>query len=315
MSICTTKFKLNDGYDIPAVGLGTWQGQPGTEAAEELINSIVYALQNGYRHIDTASGYQVEEYVGKAVKKSGIPRSEVFITTKLGNTDHGKVEEAFLKSLDLLDSDYIDLYLMHWPQSILPNREPSEIPTFQETWKSMVQLREKYPDKLRSIGVSNFSIKTLEELLPTTTVVPAVNQVELHPMLPQIELVEYMAKKGIHCTCYSPLGQYNSPILTHLDITSIAERHGVTPAQVALAWEVSRGLSVCPKSSNQKRIVQNITLPQLTDEELISITNFHRKPNMHRTLCTYNGHPTRRGETVLGWTFERLGWDISTTEP
>ncbi|KZV92279.1 Aldo/keto reductase, partial [Exidia glandulosa HHB12029] len=199
------KFKLNTGAEVPAIGLGCWIGQPelGWKAGE----MVTAALKIGYRHFDTAFAYNSEEHVGNAIRASGIPRADIFVTTKLFETYHHRVREGFEASLKALNIDYIDLYLMHWPQGhdeegmLNGNaRPPSASPTFLEVWKEMEALLAT--GKVKTIGVSNFSIKLLNQLLPHCTVVPAMNQVELHPCYPQHELLEYCKSKGILLTAY-----------------------------------------------------------------------------------------------------------------
>jgi len=273
---------------------------------EEMVKT---AIKVGYRHFDTASGYENEEHVGKAVKESGVPRSEIFLTTKLWNHDHGRVKEAFEQSLARLDCDYIDLYLMHWPQaSTLDGKRVlsfEESPNFVETWKSMEALLDT--GNVKSIGVSNFSIKTFEVLLPQTKVPPAVNQIQMHPAWPQPDLVEYCNQKGIHITAYCPLGQKDSPFYADLDCQRIAQKHKASVAQVLLSWGVHRGMSVIPKSENPDRIKSNFQIFDLDDEDIQPFNDFHKKPGMHKQL-----HYALNSETgtVFGWTLEQLGWKL-----
>ncbi|KDQ55067.1 hypothetical protein JAAARDRAFT_37592 [Jaapia argillacea MUCL 33604] len=270
------------------------------------------ALKNGYRHFDTADMYGNEEEVGQAIRESGIPRSEIFLTTKLNNDAHDSVSEAFQASLQSLNCGYIDLYLMHWPQADGPRgvlRE-GQRPTFIDTWKDMEKLLDT--GKVKSIGVSNFSIKTLSALLPHCTTIPAINQVELNPCLPQEELKAFCEEQGIVLTAYCPLGQSNRIFLKDADIVKIAESHTVTPAQVALSWGVQRGTIVIPKSENEGRMKQNITLIALSPAEMDQINAIHRKPNMHRSLCGYHskGNGPKGGWGIFGWSYEELGWNM-----
>ncbi|KAK9462744.1 NADP-dependent oxidoreductase domain-containing protein [Lipomyces oligophaga] len=309
--ICTKTFTLNTGAKIPAVGLGTWQGQPGTNDSATLQQSIIYALDLGYRHIDTAAAYDVEVDVGKAIKQSNVKREDLFVTTKLWSTHHDKVEETFLKSLESLGLDYIDLYLMHWPMSLAADgKTPLEHPTPTETWLSMEAVIKKYPSKLKAIGVSNFSPALLDDLLAQASIVPAANQIELHPMLPQESLMSYCKSKGILVTAYSPLGQQKAPMLTHPVISGLADKYGVSVAQIILSWEVAYGVSTIPKSSNEGRLKQNLTLiPELDAADFKAISDLHKIKGMHRRLCQVNGHSPKYGEKVLGWTMEQLGWE------
>ncbi|KAI0070558.1 Aldo/keto reductase [Panus rudis PR-1116 ss-1] len=298
---------LNNGVKIPAVGMGCWMGYPGGgQEVEELVKN---ALKVGYRHFDTAAFYSNEEHVGKAIRESGIPRNEIFVTTKLPNTHHHQVAEAFEQSLNSLNIDYIDLYLMHWPQAMVDGRTlaPEEHPTFVETWKDMEKLLDT--GKVRAIGVSNFSLKTLQVLLPHCKVVPAINQVELQPCLPSLKLKKYCEDNGIILTAFSPLGKCSSAdnnpaLMNDSDILRVAANHNAAPAQILVSWAVQRGTIVIPKSGNVERMTKNITLITLTDEEMDLINNIHKKPNMHRTLLTHYC----QGETCFGWTFEQLGW-------
>ncbi|PSS06486.1 hypothetical protein PHLCEN_2v3715 [Hermanssonia centrifuga] len=206
-----------------------------------------------------------------------------------------------------MDCEYIDLYLMHWPQAQIGDRvlKEDEHPTFVDTWKDMEKLLET--GKVKSIGVSNFSIKTLEILLPHCSVIPATNQVQLHPCLPQFELKEYCESKGILLTAYSPFGQNNQLFFKDADIIRIAESHNASVAQVAVAWAVQRGTIVIPKSANVDRMKANITLIQLTSEEMDAINNIHKKPGMHRSLLT---EYFAADHTIFGWSLEQLGWSM-----
>lgn len=263
------------------------------------------ALKIGYRHIDTAAGYQNEEQVGIAIRESGIPRSEIFVTTKLWNAYHDHVREAFEESLAKLNVEYIDLYLMHWPQTQIGDRVLSvdEHPNFIDTWKDMEKLLET--GKVKNIGVSNFSIKNLELLLPHCNVIPVTNQVQVHPCYPQFELQKYCESKGIIITAYSPFGQSNPLFFKDPDFIRVAEAHKANVGQVALSWTVQRGIAVAAKSANPERLKTNIQLIQLTPEEMDTINAIHKKPGMHRQLLN---SPDGKPGTVFGWTYEQLGW-------
>lgn len=230
--------KLNNGVEIPRLGLGTWQLAQG----EECTNSVRWALQAGYQHIDTAKIYRNEESVGRGIVESGVSRKDIFLTTKLWNEDHGNVEKAFRDSLNKLNVDYVDLYLIHWP-----------VPQRIKSWKKLEELYQTGAAK--AIGVSNFTIRHLDELLPNCTVVPAVNQVEFSPFLYQKELLEYCRTKSIQLECYSPLTR--SHRLDEPALTTIAARHGKTPAQILIRWALQKDLVVIPKSSRQKHIIEN----------------------------------------------------------
>lgn len=250
-------------------------GGPG--GGERVYHMITNALKAGYRHIDTATGYDNEKEVGRAVRDSGIPRKDIFITTKLGNQDHHRVKEAFEESLATLDLEYIDLWLMHWPQSVQGGKalQPEEKPTIHDTWAEMVKMLDT--GKVRAVGVSNFGVPLLKSLLESTTVVPEVNQVELHPLLPLENLRKFCAEKGIVITAYSPLGQpmpdQVSPLLTDEDLKAVAAKYSVTEGQVILGWAVQNGIVVVPKSENPERIKSNINVcpPPLPATTLVSL--------------------------------------------
>ncbi|MCV7205893.1 oxidoreductase [Mycolicibacterium peregrinum] len=233
---------LNDGNSVPQVGLGVWQ-----TPAEETVRAVSAALQAGYRHIDTAAAYRNEAETGRGLVDSGVPREDVFLVTKLWNSDQGydSTLAAFDASLERLGVDYLDLYLIHWP---VPANN-----AYVDTFKAFSHLRDQ--GRIRSIGVSNFAPEHLNVLIDATGIVPAVNQIELHPLLPQHELREIHARLGIATEAWSPLGQ--GSLLTDPVITGIAERHGKTPAQVLIRWHIHLGNIVIPKSVNPERIVSN----------------------------------------------------------
>jgi glycerol 2-dehydrogenase (NADP+) len=260
-------FTLNTGAKIPAIGLGTWQSKP-----NEVRNAVCVALKAGYRHIDTAYAYENEKEVGQGIKDSGVPREEIFLTTKLDNGWHKRVQEGIDTSLKNLDTSYVDLYLMHWPSSTDPNDSKKHLSDwdFIKTWEELQKLPET--GKVKAVGISNFGIKNLEKLLqaPTTKLTPAVNQIELHPNQPSPKLVEYCNSKGIHCTGYSCLGSTNSPLAKNKTLAELAEKKGKTTAQVLLMWGVQKGWSVIPKSVTPSRIESNFELDgwALEDDEM-----------------------------------------------
>ncbi|KAG9231254.1 NADP-dependent oxidoreductase domain-containing protein [Amylocarpus encephaloides] len=272
-----TKFKLNTGAEIPALGLGTWQS-----AAGEVEKAVSYALSNGYKHIDAAYCYGNEDEVGQGLKtalESGVKREDIFVTTKLWCTYHSRVEAALDKSLKSLGLDYVDLYLMHWPVAMNPDGNHEKFPKLPDgsrdlvkdwshiqTWKLMEKLLAT--GKVKAIGVANYSVKYLNQLLPEATVVPAVNQIENHPSLPQQELVDFCKSKGIHVTAYSPLGSTGSPMFTAAPVVKVAEKRGVTPATVLLGYHIPRGSSVLAKSVNPERIKANKGLITLDDSDM-----------------------------------------------
>jgi 2,5-diketo-D-gluconate reductase A len=233
---------FNDGNSIPQVGLGVWQ-TPQDIAAP----TVKTAIAAGYRHIDTASGYDNEEGVGEGVRASGIARNEIFITTKLRNPDQGydSTLRAFDGSLKKLGMDYVDLYLIHWPS---PHRG-----LYRETWKAFVRIKEE--GRARSIGVSNFYPDHLEQIIGDTGVVPVINQIELHPDFQQKAAQEAHKKLNIVTESWSPLGQ--GKFISNATIADIAKKHGMTPAQIIIRWHIDTGLVVIPKSVTPSRIEEN----------------------------------------------------------
>ncbi|KAI9738569.1 MAG: hypothetical protein M1834_008073 [Cirrosporium novae-zelandiae] len=260
-------FKLNTGADIPVIGLGTWQSKP-----NQVRDAVKVALQKGYRHIDTALAYGNEAEVGQGIKDSGVPRDQIWVTTKLDNTWHHRVEDGINSSLKDLDMDYVDLYLVHWPSSTDPSDLKKHLPDwdFIKTWQEMQKL--PATGKVRNIGISNFDITNLQKLLndPSCKIVPAVNQIELHPNNPSFKLVEYCKSKGIHCTGYSCLGSTDSPLYKDKTLLALAEQKQKTPQQLLLLWGLQHGWSVIPKSVTKERIEKNFEIDglELTSEEV-----------------------------------------------
>ncbi|MFC7242453.1 aldo/keto reductase [Catellatospora aurea] len=250
---------LNNGVLMPQLGFGVWQVDD--DAAEHAVTT---ALRAGYRSIDTAMIYGNEQGVGRALSAAGVPREQLFVTTKLWNTDHeyDKALRAFDASLDRLGLDYLDLYLMHWP---VPSQD-----RYTEAWRAMEKL---YADKrVRAIGVSNFTVQTMSRLLDEFDVVPAVNQIELHPHFPQEELRKLHAVHDIATEAWSPLGQ-GKGLLDDPVLARIAAKHGRTPAQVVLRWHLQLGNVVIPKSVTPSRIAENIDVFgfALDDEDMAAI--------------------------------------------
>ncbi|KAH8688658.1 glycerol dehydrogenase Gcy1 [Talaromyces proteolyticus] len=283
-----TVFTLNTGAKMPGVGLGTWQTN-----YNQTREAVKVALQSGYRHIDTAYEYGNETEVGDGIKASGVPREEIWVTTKLDNPWHKRVEEGLAASLKNLQLDYVDLFLVHWPSSTNPedSRKHYDDWDFTDTWAEMQKLLES--GKVRNIGVSNFVISNMEKLLndPRTKVVPAVNQIELHPNMPSHKTIEYMKSKNIHCTGYCCLGSTDSPLAKDKTLLKIAEEVGRTPQQVLLQWALARGTSVIPKSVTSSRIKANFELDNwsLTTKQIKALSSI---PNRYK-VCGQSWLPVK----------------------
>ena len=251
--------KLNNGVEIPQFGFGVFQ-----VPVEQTAETARAALDAGYRHIDTAQAYGNEEGVGRALADSGLPREELFITTKLCNEHHGEAEAAqeLEKSLERLGIDHVDLYLIHWPQ---PGQN-----RYVETWRGFEKLLAE--GRARAIGVSNFTVAHLRRLAEETGTVPAVNQVELHPRLPQAELREYHRDNGIATEAWAPIAQ-GGELLRDPTVTDLADKHGRTPAQVVLRWHVQLGNIVFPKSMRPERMRENIDVFgfELSDDDMAAM--------------------------------------------
>ncbi|MBX0301362.1 aldo/keto reductase [Cryobacterium sp. 1639] len=256
---------LNDGHTIPQLGFGVFKVEP-----TETTRIVTDALEVGYRHIDTAAVYGNEEGVGQALASSGIDRSDLFITTKLWNDKQGTQSalDAFDESLEKLGLDYVDLYLIHWPA---PAND-----RFVESWKTLQTIRET--GRARSIGVSNFLVPHLERLLTETEVVPAVNQIELHPAYQQAEVTAFAREHGIHIEAWGPLGQGKYPLLEEGVVTTAAEAHGKTAAQVIIRWHLQTGNIVFPKSNSRARMAENFDVFdfELSNTELATISALER---------------------------------------
>ncbi|RFU32128.1 hypothetical protein B7463_g4233, partial [Scytalidium lignicola] len=291
-----TTFKLNTGAEIPALGFGTWQSPPG-----EVQKAVSHALKIGYKHVDGAYCYGNENEVGNGLKEafdSGLKREDVFVTTKLWCTYHSRVEENLDKSLKSLGLDYVDLYLIHWPVAMNPNGNDDRFPKLPDgsrdivwdwkhtqTWKEMEKVLAT--GKAKAIGVANYSLKFLQELLAVATVIPAVNQIEIHPQLPQQEIVDFCKEKGIHITAYSPLGSTGSPLLTAPAVVEVAKKKGVTPASVLLSYHVAEGRSVLAKSVTPERIEANMKLVNLDKEDLKVIHDYSAELKKEGKLNRY----------------------------
>ncbi|HET9163845.1 MAG TPA: aldo/keto reductase [Solirubrobacterales bacterium] len=249
---------LHDGVEIPQLGFGVFQVPP-----DKTQDTVERALEAGYRHIDTAAAYRNERGVGAAIAASGLPREEIFVTTKLWNTQQGYETTlgAFEKSIARLGLDHVDLYLIHWP---VPSAGRA-----LDTWRAFERIHEE--GRARTIGVSNFRVEDLEMLEREAEVQPTVNQIELHPHLPQAELREWHAEHGIATQAWSPLAQ--GELLANETISAVAARHDRTPAQVILRWHLQLGNVVIPKSATPARIRENFELFdfELGEEDMTEI--------------------------------------------
>lgn len=264
---------LNSGVDMPSLGLGVWRVKDG----QEVINAVNWALEAGYRGVDTAAIYGNEEGVGKALRESPIPREEIFVTTKVWNADQGydSTLKAFEESRRKLGLEYIDLYLIHWPI----------YGKYVDTWKALVHLyKEGY---VRAIGVSNFLEQHIDDIIGATGEVPAVNQIELHPLYTRKPLLNFCAEKGIRVTAWSPLmqGNLNLPLISEL-----SEKYGKTPAQIVLRWHLQNGVIVIPKSVKKHRIVENSQIFdfEISKEDMERIDGLNQNKNFGMTVEEIN---------------------------
>ncbi|KAK4959549.1 H/ACA snoRNP pseudouridylase subunit [Elasticomyces elasticus] len=286
-----TSFTLNTGAKIPAVGLGTWQSDPG-----QVKKAVSHALSVGYKHIDCAFVYGNESEVGEGLAeafKSGLKREDVFITTKLWCTRHRQPQACLDESLQRLGLDYVDLYLMHWPIPMNANGNHPLFPKLDDgsrdldkswshikTWKEMEKLTKT--GKVKAIGVANYSKNYLEELLPEASVVPAVNQIENHPYLPQQEVVDFCREKTIHVTAYSPLGSTGSPLFQEEGIQKVAKKHDVSAGTMLLSYHVARGSSVIPKSTTPSRIEENLKIIKLDSSDMDALEQISKTKGLTR---------------------------------
>lgn len=256
---------LNNGIEIPMLGLGTYKIG---KTDNEVYNAVRNALDLGYRHIDTATLYQNEAPIGKAIRESGIPREDIFVTTKLWGDDilRNRINQAFDESMQLLDIGYIDLYLVHWP---VKDRLVS-------TWREMEKIYAS--EKVKAIGVSNHLQHHLDEILDVANVLPMANQVEIHPYVVLDDLVDFCEENAIVCEAWSPLGSNKVPLLEEKILREIGEKYGKSSAQVVLRWNVERGVIAVPKSSNKERQAANIDIFdfKLTPEEVQLINSLDK---------------------------------------
>jgi len=287
-------FTLNTGAKMPVVGLGTWQSKPG-----EVVAAVSYALtEAGYKHIDCAYCYANEDEVGEGLKKafdSGIKREDVFVTTKLWTTYLSRCELGLDKSLKSLGLDYEDLFLMHWPVPLNPNGNDEKFPKlpdgsrdlqkdwdFVKAWHQMEELLST--GKVKAIGVSNFSVPFLDHLIKNSKVVPAVNQIENHPLLPQDDVVGFCKDKGIVVTAYSPLGSTGTKLMEEEAVKKVAAKHGVGAGTVLLSYHPNRGVVVIPKSVTPSRIKENAKIIDLDKEDMDLLASMVQEKGVKRFI-------------------------------
>ncbi|KIM71907.1 hypothetical protein PILCRDRAFT_313802 [Piloderma croceum F 1598] len=293
---------LNTGDEMPILGLGTWKSRPGA-----VEHAVEFSLKNGYKHIDTAAAYGNETEVGQGIKASGVKREDIFLTTKLDNPDHTRPEEALQDSLNKLNTPYLDLWLMHWPAPMTKDgKSADKSHNWIDTWRSMEELYRDNPDKVKAIGVSNVSVEYMAKLLSddrkpgvdkdgkvVPKVVPAVNQIELHPSCVQQEILDYCANRSIVLTAYSPLGSDKSPLLKNPIVLQLAEKHKVQPANILISLQANRPfVTVLTKSVTPERIISNRKLIDLTDAEIAELHKIYETDKFRACRPTWTGWGT-----------------------
>ncbi|SCU81463.1 LANO_0B03180g1_1 [Lachancea nothofagi CBS 11611] len=291
---CTATAKLNTGATIPRLGFGTWRS---TEA--DGYNAVLSAIKDGYRHIDSAAVYGNEAAVGRAIRDSKVPREELFVTTKLWNTQHREPAKALDQSLARLGLDYVDLFLIHWPLPMrterikddnlftVPEKENGEPDVdndwdYIKTWALMQELPAS--GKTKAVGVSNCSVSQLQRLINTKNnkIVPATSQVETHPLFPQQEMLDFCKQNNILLEAYSPLGSEGSPLVDEPAVKEIAKKYNIDPAQVLISWGIHRGYAILPKSITPSRIKSNLQTVELTIDDVAKINNIHKEKGEKR---------------------------------
>lgn len=267
--------QLNNGVKIPQLGLGVFQ----TPEGDQTRNAVKWALEAGYRHIDAAKIYGNEKSVGLGIRESGVARSDIFLTTKLWNEDirRGRAKAAFEESLEALGTDYIDLYLIHWPAD-----------GYEQAWADMEELYAG--GRIRAIGVSNFHRHHLERLEKSAKVLPAVDQIESHPYLNNQELIDFCHGKGMAVEVWSPLGGTGGNLMEDAALRDLAEKHGKTPAQIILRWDIQRNVIVIPKSTHQERIISNQEVFdfELPEEDMALINSLNRNQRVGSDPDNFN---------------------------